>query len=133
MAKGNRFKDLNKDKTKEIVGSSIQSDELSITITTSSNEQSLIANSPEDDIKEESKTDTFTKPTKKVIPLKKLRDNDTKKPEYTKIGINVKESSKNKIDTLADDNAIKPNDVVVDLLKRLFDGKNFTTSFEKKG
>lgn len=132
MSKGNRFKDLSKDKTKEIVGSSIKSDEVSVTITTSPTEESLIVTSSEDYVDGEPKIDTIAKSTKKVVPLKKLRDNNTKKPEYIKIGINVKESSKNKIDTLADDNDIKPNDVVVDLLKRLFDGKSFTTTFEKK-
>ena len=73
------------------------------------------------------------KTTKKATaPSKKLRDSSPEKPEITKIGVTVKESIKNKIDVLADDNSMKPNEVVVDLLGKVFDGKEFTVAFDKK-
>lgn len=74
-----------------------------------------------------------TKSSKKVSPKRKLRDDsEESKPENVKIGVTVKESIKTKIDALADDNNMKANDVVNDLLGRVFDGKNFTVQFEKK-
>lgn len=73
------------------------------------------------------------KSSKKVTPKKKLRDDsEESKPENTKIGVTVKQSVKFKIDALADDNNMKVNDVVIDLLGKVFDGKNFTVVFEKK-
>lgn len=74
-----------------------------------------------------------TRTSKKVAPKKKLRDKDSiSKPENVKIGVTVKESIKSKIDILAEDNNMKTNDVVNDLLGRLFDGDKFTVGFEKK-
>lgn len=73
------------------------------------------------------------KSSKKVAPTKKLRDdNAPSKPETTKIGVTIKENIKSKIDILADDNDMKSNEVVNDLLNKVFDGKNFTVQFEKK-
>ncbi|MDZ5019664.1 hypothetical protein [Clostridium perfringens] len=73
------------------------------------------------------------KSSKKVTPTKKLRDNNTSsKPEVVKIGVTVKENIKLKLDALAEDSNIKPNEAVVDLLGKLFDGKNFNIEFEKK-
>ena len=73
------------------------------------------------------------KASKKVSPKRKLRDDSQEsKPENVKLGVTVKESIKTKIDALADDNNMKANDVVNDLLGRVFDGKNFTVAFEKK-
>ena len=73
------------------------------------------------------------KSSKKVAPTKKIRDdNAPAKPETTKIGVTIKENIKSKIDILADDNDMKSNEVVNDLLNRVFDGKNFTVQFEKK-
>ena len=71
--------------------------------------------------------------SKKAAPTKKLRDENTQsKPEITKIGVTIKENIKSKIDILADDNGMKSNEVVNDLLERLFDGKNFNIQIEKK-
>ena len=77
-------------------------------------------------------TDKIKSP-KKGAPTKKLRDENTpSKPEITKIGVTIKETVKSKIDALADDNNMKPNEVVNDLLERVFDGKNFSVQIEKK-
>ncbi|MBP3915932.1 hypothetical protein, partial [Clostridium sp.] len=54
------------------------------------------------------------------------------KIEITKIGVTVKETVKTKVDTLADHNNMKPNEVVNDLLGRIFDGKNFNIEIKKK-
>lgn len=73
------------------------------------------------------------KSSKKSTPTKKLRDeNSLSKPEITKIGVTVKETVKTKINALAEDNNMKPNEVVNDLLERLFDGKNFNVKIEMK-
>lgn len=74
-----------------------------------------------------------TKTSKKIVPTKKLRDDsEESKPENTKIGVTVKQSVKFKIDALADDNNMKVNDVVIDLLGKVFDGEKFNVEFEKK-
>lgn len=134
----NRFKkNLDKDKAKEIVGNTAQESvqdaeeavkedaNNSVTDTTS-----VTATETEDD----TATDTTTthKSSKKPVPSKKLRKDSVTKPGITKIGVTVKESIRTKIDALADDNGMKANEVVVDLLNKLFDGKDFTIAFEKK-
>lgn len=90
-------------------------------------------NSNKDNTNNDKDNPNKNKSTKKTAPTKKLRDeNSQSKPEITKIGVTVKENIKNKVNVLADDNNMKPNEVVNDLLGRLFDGKNFTVEFEKR-
>lgn len=90
-------------------------------------------NSNKDNTNNDKDNANKNKSTKKTAPTKKLRDENTpSKPEITKIGVTVKETVKSKIDALADDNNMKPNEVVNDLLERVFDGKNFSVQIEKK-
>ena len=73
-----------------------------------------------------------TKNSKKIVPTKKLREDDASStPKNVKLGVTVKESIKTKINVLADDNNMKVNDVVIDLLEKVFDGEKFNVEFEK--
>ena len=134
----NRFKkNLDKDKAKEIVGNTAQEsvqdaeeavkEEVNNSVTDTT---SVTAAETEDT----TATDTTAthKSTKKTTPSKKLREEAPKKPGYTKLGVNIKEGVKDKVDALAADNEMKPNEVIVDLLNRVFNGKDFTVEIEKK-
>lgn len=124
MARENKFKKaLDKDKTKEIVGNTIT--EENIESTSKSKDEPVL------EVETESTSKTKT-PKKATAPTKKLRDEAPKKPEYIKLGVNIKEGVKDKVDALAVDNQMKPNEVIVDLLNRVFDGKDFTVEIEKK-
>lgn len=190
---GNRFKkNLDKDKTKEIVGNNIITDEtttedatkkktstkkktkkddtipvvdvetettvIEVTEETSSTEVIEDTTSIEETVQdtiEDTKTDegsneginedndgnegygekdspTKNKNTKKNKPVAKLRDGSEAKKETVKLGVSIKESTKDKVDMLAEDNSMKANEVVVELLNRVFDGKDFTVNFDKK-
>lgn len=53
--------------------------------------------------------------------------------EYTKIGVNIREDLRKKINILGKKSKkTKSNDVVVKLLSELFDGKKFNVKFEAK-
>lgn len=69
---------------------------------------------------------------KKLVPKKKLREGDIKEVDYAKVGVNLKSSLKDKIDIIAEDNKMKANETVVDLLGKIFDGKDFTVDFDNK-
>lgn len=113
----NRFKNnLDKEKAKEIVGNNIVTDEIVI----------------ENKVEESKENTTPTKKSKKITPSKKLKDNIEEKPKFSKLGVPIKENIKIKVDALAEDNNMKANEVVVDLLKRIFDGKNFNIEIEEK-
>lgn len=129
MAKENRFKkNLDKDKTKEIVGNSIINEDISV----NEPEEDVKNMSVDENINEVKEDATPIKKSKKVTPSKKLKDAPVEKPKFSKVGVTVKESIRTKVNVLAEDNNMKPNEVVVDLLKRVFDGKNFTIDIDKK-
>ena len=121
---GNRFKkNLDKEKAKEIVGTTIvptenieKEVEVNVNITT---------DAPVETTKSTSKKSTKTTPKKTMT--------NEKKKEYEKFGVSVREDLKEKVELLGkNSNDLKPNTVVVNLLSELFDGKNFTVDFEAK-
>ena len=74
-----------------------------------------------------------TKNSKKIVPTKKLREDDApSKPKVVKFGATVRESVRLKLYAVAEDNNMKINETVVDLLGRVFDGENFLIDFDKK-
>lgn len=75
---------------------------------------------------------TKIKNSKKNKPIAKLRDGSEVKKETVKLGVSIKESTKDRVDMLAEDNSMKANEVVVELLNRVFNGKDFTVNFDKK-
>ena len=81
---------------------------------------------------DEKDSPTKTKNSKKNKPIAKLRDGSETKKETVKLGVSIKESTKDRVDMLAEDNSMKANEVVVELLNRVFDGKDFTVNFDKK-
>lgn len=136
MARENKFKkNLNKDKVKEIVGTS--SIEVEVEGDVDLIEQTKPIKSIEDNNQAEVETKSTktekNKSSKKTVPTKKLKeDGDIKKPKFSKLGVPIKETVKYKVDALAEDNNMRANEVVIDLLKRVFDGKNFTIEIEQK-
>ena len=136
---GNRFKkNLDKEKTKEIVGNTT-----SVIVEEVNNiEDTVVTDTKNNEIEVEVETEGGTegetdakkgKTSNKSVIVKKLRDeNAPSKPEIVKLGVTIKETVKSKVDALADDNNMKSNEVVNDLLGRLFDGKKFNVNIEKK-
>lgn len=111
----NRFKNLDKEKAKEIIRTT----------------------NPQKDIFETSKTDNFIETTSNNISKlnsrpKKVMSNKNKKT-IEKFGVSIKSDIKKRIDSLGkSSNNLKTNTVVVNLLEEIFDGKNFNIKFEKK-
>lgn len=90
--------------------------------------EATVVNAPVEEIKEEC---TATSKTKKNKPKKTLENKI--EPTTTKFGVSIKEDLVEKIKILGEhSNNKKPNDVVIDLLGDLFDGKDFKVEFEKK-
>lgn len=111
----NRFKNLDKKKTKEIIKTT----------------------TPKEDTCETHKVNTLIEtatdnPQRSSNKPKKTMKNENKK-SIEKFGVSIRGDIKKKIDELgkSSDN-LKPNTVVVNLLEEVFDGKNFNVNFEKK-
>lgn len=115
---GNRFKKLDSNKTKEIVGTAMPTENIE----------------NEAPVKESIKTADGPAEVKKANSKKpKKTMSNEKKKEYEKFGVSVREDLKEKVELLGkNSNDLKPNTVVVNLLSELFDGKNFTVDFEAK-
>lgn len=104
----NRFKNLDKNKTKEIIRVASQ------------NESGL-------------KNSNSTKASSKLINKPKKTMNNEGKKNMEKLGVSIRCDIKKRINELGKiSNNIKPNTVVINLLNEIFDGKNFNVNFEKK-
>lgn len=154
----NRFDKLNKDKTKEIVGSNANKEAVTIennvenpasiepenkiedtvanTPTEEAIEENTVANTTEEVVEEtkEEEKKARTRNTPEKLKPKKVQDN--KVPAKTKkFGVSVREDLIEKVRCVGEhSNNKKPNDVVIDLLKELFDAENnkFKIEFEPK-
>lgn len=144
----NRFKNnLDKEKTKEIVGNSVANEEVVVennvhnpaetenkTEDTVADDEITVANAPVEEIKEEVKEEVKTRNKAEKLKPKKTMENKVV-VKTDKFGVSIREDLVEKIKVLGEDsNNKKPNDVVTDLLKSLYDVDNdeFNVSFEKK-
>lgn len=129
---GNRFKKLDSDKTKEIVGAAAPTEENTNTVNNSTIQKNITDNTTtevttktKEDVPSEGKKTNSKKPKKTMV--------NEKKKEYAKFGVSVREDLKDKVELLGkNSNDLKPNTVVVNLLSELFDGKSFSVDFETK-
>lgn len=115
---GNRFKKLDSNKTKEIVGTAMPTENIE----------------NEAPVKESIKTADGPAEVKKTNSKKpKKTMSNEKKKEYEKFGVSIREDLKDKVEILGKNSEdLKPNTVVVNLLSELFDGKSFIVNFEAK-
>lgn len=126
----NRFKKLDADKTKEIVGTAAPT-ENSKNIASDSTVQENIDNTVTIADTEVEDAPVEVKKTNSKKPKKTMQNE--KKKDYEKFGVSVREDIKEKVETLGkNSDGLKPNTVVVNLLSELFDGKNFSVDFEAK-
>lgn len=100
--------------------------------------EDTVASAPVEEVKEETKEEV--KEEVKEETKTRARKNKPKKTlenkvevDTTKFGVSIKEDLVEQIKILGEhSNNKKSNDVVVDLLGDLFDGKNFNVNFERK-
>ena len=137
MARENRFKkNLDKDKAKEIVSANptdiIVDDSTNIDIDTTNTDSNINNDSTNTDENTNQDANNNAGNDNKTSPTSKALVND-KVQNYTKLGVNVREDLRDKVDALGKrSNNMKANDVVVKVLENIFDDKKFTVSFDKK-
>lgn len=107
-----------------------------VSVETETKAEDTVANAPIEEIKEETKEETKEEPTTKTRKNKPKKVLENKvEPVTSKFGASIREDLIEKVKILGEhSNNKKSNDVVIDLLKGLFDAENnkFKIEFEKK-
>lgn len=126
MAKNNRFSNLDKDKTKDIVSA------IPVADTSEKNDDVVKESTVSKAKKKNTRVSSKQKEEAlKPVPKKQFAKNE-KAVKATKFGSSVQSNILAKVNVLAEQSEKKPNTVVVELLESLFEDGKFNVKFEDK-